>query len=283
MSELTVLSLGAGVQSTTLALMAAHGEVEVPDCAVFADTGAEPKGVYEHLDWLERELPFPVYRVSKGNLRDDVLASMERSRIARPPFFTGDKLSGSEFFTPIPLRNSGNGGMLRRQCTREYKVEPITRKLRELAGLKKGERYPKDRGPIEQWIGISTDEAVRMKPAREWWIKTRWPLIENEMSRQDCLRWFERHYPGRVLAKSACTFCPYHDDRTWREMKIADPESFADAVSVDRAIRNGVRGTENELFIHRSLKPLDEVDFRNLEDLGQLNMFGNECEGMCGV
>jgi 3'-phosphoadenosine 5'-phosphosulfate sulfotransferase (PAPS reductase)/FAD synthetase len=71
---LRVLSLGAGVQSTTLALMAAAGEIEAPDCAIFADTGWEPKAVYQHLDRLERCLPFPVHRVSKGNLRDDVIA-----------------------------------------------------------------------------------------------------------------------------------------------------------------------------------------------------------------
>ena len=50
---LNVLSLGAGVQSSTLALMAAHGEIEpMPDCAIFADTGDEPKDVYEWLKWL---------------------------------------------------------------------------------------------------------------------------------------------------------------------------------------------------------------------------------------
>lgn len=48
--RLRVLSLGAGVQSTTLALMAAHGAVgPTPDCAVFADTGCEPRAVYRHL------------------------------------------------------------------------------------------------------------------------------------------------------------------------------------------------------------------------------------------
>ena len=48
--RLCVLSLGAGVQSTTLALMAAHGEVgPMPDCAIFADTGWEPRAVREHL------------------------------------------------------------------------------------------------------------------------------------------------------------------------------------------------------------------------------------------
>jgi hypothetical protein len=51
--RLRVLSLGAGVQSTTMALMAAHGEVgPMPDCAIFSDTGWEPNAVYQHLAWL---------------------------------------------------------------------------------------------------------------------------------------------------------------------------------------------------------------------------------------
>ena len=41
-----VLSLGAGVQSSTLALMAAAGEVTpMPTAAIFADTQAEPARV----------------------------------------------------------------------------------------------------------------------------------------------------------------------------------------------------------------------------------------------
>ena len=40
------LSLGAGVQSSTLALMIANGELEPVDSAIFADTGWEPRKVY---------------------------------------------------------------------------------------------------------------------------------------------------------------------------------------------------------------------------------------------
>ena len=53
---LEVISLGAGVQSTTMALMAAHGEIEpIPDYAVLADTGAahpveEPRPFASGLD-----------------------------------------------------------------------------------------------------------------------------------------------------------------------------------------------------------------------------------------
>lgn len=69
MTMLRVLSLGAGVQSTTMALMAAHGEIgPMPDCAIFSDTGWEPKAVYDHLEWLEQQLPFPVHRVERGNI-----------------------------------------------------------------------------------------------------------------------------------------------------------------------------------------------------------------------
>lgn len=66
---LNIISLGAGVQSSTMALMAAHGEITpMPDRAIFADTQAEPKAVYVWLDWLEKQLPFPVIRVTQGNL-----------------------------------------------------------------------------------------------------------------------------------------------------------------------------------------------------------------------
>jgi hypothetical protein len=54
MSEpIHILSLGAGVQSSTLALMAAAGEVTpMPTAAIFADTQDEPASVYRWLDWL---------------------------------------------------------------------------------------------------------------------------------------------------------------------------------------------------------------------------------------
>lgn len=267
---LTVVSLGAGVQSTTMALMAARGEISpIPDAAIFADTGAEPKGVYKHLDWLEPQLPFPVYRVSAGNLRDEIIGAMRgRNRMdARPPFFTN------------------TGGMLHRQCTQDFKIIPIERQVRNLLGLKKGQRGPKH-PVVEQWIGISSDEAMRMKPSRRSYIKHRWPLIELGMTRAACLRWNEeRQYPRPP--KSSCTFCPYHSDKQWRDLRDNDPQAFAEAVMIDAAIRPGMPGPKrppgDAWWVHRSLVPLDQVDLRTDAELGQPDLFGNECEGMCGV
>jgi 3'-phosphoadenosine 5'-phosphosulfate sulfotransferase (PAPS reductase)/FAD synthetase len=269
MPLMQVLSLGAGVQSTTMALMAAHGEITpMPDCAIFADTQFEPESIMKHLNWLETQLPFPVHRVTAGDLRADTAQGINT---------TGQR------FAPIPFFTE-NGGMARRQCTTEYKIEPIRKKLRELLGLKYRQRAPKEIA-IRQWIGISTDEAMRMKPSRDAWVENVWPLIDAGMSRQSCLRWFEQRYPLRPLVKSACIACPFRNDAGWREMKIDDPLSFAEAVEFDHAIRNKgqMAALKQELFVHRSCKPLDEVDFRNLEDMGQLNFFNDECEGVCGV
>jgi hypothetical protein len=263
--KIRILSLGAGVQSTTLALMAARGETdEMPDAAIFADTGWEPDAVYRQVEYLESVLPFPVYRVAVGNLRDDIEAQAAdpRRRIAAVPWFT--------------LSPGGKRGMGRRQCTKEYKLTPIRRKVRELLGGK----TPK--GGAEMWIGISTDEASRMKPSQVGYIVNRFILIEKQMSRRHCVQWMaERQY--RPAPKSACKGCPFHDDAMWRDMKINDPDSFSDAVVADRLIRNGGSNMRGQQFMHRSRKPLDQVDFSNAEDRGQLNLFENECEGMCGV
>lgn len=280
LKERNIIALGAGVQSTTMALMAAHGEITpMPDCAIFADTGAEPAAVYDHLGWLRSAnvLPFPVEIVAAGNIRDDTYAALRgekhgKGRAATAPFFAPGK--------------DGKGAPLRRQCTSHYKIEPMNRRIRELFGAKKGQRLPKGSNAIV-WMGISTDESYRMKPSDQWWIERRWPLIEARMSRWDCLQWMMRNgYPQPP--RSACTFCPYHSDNEWRRLRDEQPDDWADAIKVDAAIRQGfktIQGTNatKQLYVHRSLVPLPDVDLSTPEDRGQLSIFGNECEGVCGV
>jgi hypothetical protein len=263
-----IVSLGAGVQSSTMALMFAKGELTpMPDGAIFADTGAEPQYVYDWLDWLETQLPFPVHRVMhKEGLQESITENLEAGKFVSVPFFT-ESISG--------------GGLLRRQCTREFKLKPLTRKIRELVGLKYRQKAPKKILAVS-YIGISLDESIRMKPSREHWIKHEWPLVDNRMRRLDCLAWMQKNgypEPGR----SACTFCPYHSDSEWSDLKNNHPEDFQSAVKIDEMIRDGVRGTKEKLYLHRSHVPLTEADFATPEDRGQLTMFNDECEGMCGV
>jgi hypothetical protein len=296
--RLRVLSLGAGVQSTTLALMAAHGEIgPMPDCAIFADTGWEPRAVYKHLAWLmsPNVLPFPVHIVSGGDLRADLVAGARGRRWASIPAFTRTVTPAGAELPVFDETEDGETvvigsrilptdrveiGMIRRQCTGDYKVAPIRRKVRKLAGIAR-RRSPKT-AIVEQWIGISLDEAIRMKPSFEAWQVNRWPLIERRMRRSDCLRWLERHdYPAPP--KSACIGCPFHSDAHWRRMRDADPKAWADAVDLDRTIRTGFRSIRGEVFLHRSAVPLAEADLTTAGDRGQLDLWPNECEGLCGV
>jgi len=248
--------------------MAARGEIgPMPDAAVFADTQWEPRKVYEWLDWIETQLPFPVIRVTAGSLRDSILAKQNS---------TGQRFAAIPWFTRAP---DGSAGMGRRQCTREYKIDPINKAKRQLLGYQPRQRIPA--AACTTWIGISTDEASRMKPSRERWNVNRYPLIEAGMSRWHCLSWMASHgYPQPP--KSSCIGCPYHSDEEWRAVK-ADPEAWADAVHIDRIIRKPARGVRAEQFAHRSMKPLDEVDFTSAEENGQATLWDDECEGMCGV
>ncbi|MDE0852887.1 MAG: hypothetical protein OSA97_00510 [Nevskia sp.] len=267
---LTVLSLGAGVQSSTLALMAAAGEIQpMPDCAIFADTQAEPRAVYEWLDWLVTQLPFPVHRVTAGSLTDNILDPDTEKFISIPAFGVLD----------------GRNTMLRRQCTREFKLAPMHAKVRQLLGLAKGQHGPREVA-VEVWIGISLDEMQRMKESEHRWVRNRWPLIELRMERRHCQEWLWRRFRRRA-PRSACGYCPFHSDAKWRQQRDHDPETWALTRRVDAAIRDKRQyGLDSTLYLHDARRPIEEVDLTTAADEGQLDLVGgfqNECEGMCGV
>jgi hypothetical protein len=262
-----VLSLGAGVQSSCMALMAARGEITpMPQAAIFADTGGEPQGVYDWLDWLEGELPYPVHKImEKEGLTRHVNEGIERKEFIGVPFY--NDLDGKK-------------GVGRRQCTREYKVTPIARKMRELVGLKPRQHGGKEPLAILS-IGISLDEIQRMKDSRDKWYQHRWPLIEKRIKRHECLQWMEDNgYPKPP--RSACWYCPFHSNEEWRRMKMDEPEYFQKAVDMDNRIRATGRDG-SEVFMHPSRQPLDEVDLSTDVERGQTTLWDEECEGMCGI
>lgn len=244
MTLLRAISLGAGVQSTTLALMAAHDEIERPDVAIFADTQWEPAAVYTHLDWLEKQLPFPVIRVTHGDIRDSI---------------------ATDRYDPIPWYV--DTGLGRRQCTKVYKLYPIRRMVRQLMN----DKTPA--GGCEMWIGISRDEAHRMKPSTVQYITNRWPLVELEITRAKCLEKLKQW--GVDAPRSACCGCPFLSDDDWR-LRKTQPE-WHETVLYSRRL------AETGQYMHRSLKPIEEVDLQTWDERGQPDLFGAECIGMCGV
>jgi len=264
--DYTYLSLGAGVQSSALMVLGCtDSRVPMPDAAIFSDTGDEPKYVMDYLEILRSYGAghgMSIVTAQKGVLSDDALS---RDKFVPVPLYT--------------LHKDGTKGVLRRQCTREYKITPINQKVRELLGYKPRQRM---KHRVRAMLGISTDEMQRMKDSWTKWVTNTYPLIDLGISRSDCYTIIAQAGLPEPK-KSACVYCPYHDDQYWQWMKDEQPIEFARAVDFDNAIRNKtMKGSESPAFVHRSCVPLEDAEF-NASDKTQLDFFNNECEGMCGV
>ena len=270
---MNILSFGGGVQSTTIALMAERGELSGKlDAAIFADTDWEPEYIYTQMDWLKKRVSYPVYIVDCGrSLREDVIEHVSHSGIK-------DAME-----LPVYLKTENGDGMARRQCTYNYKIIPIRRKIRAMLGLKKGQRVPKN-AKVKLWMGISLDEIGRAKDSQEWWIENRYPLIyDKPMRRSDCDRWLRNNYPEIAVKKSACVGCPYHSDRAWVYMAESAPEQFAEAVQIDQSLRDNPTKYRCEAYLHQSRRPLQEA-VKDSQLQGDIFGFEGGCEeGYCGV
>jgi len=344
MSEpIHIISLGAGVQSSTDALMASEGESPpMPDLGCFADTQREPLSVYLWLSKLcgvqvrfrpngrpyvepgvyhSGLLKFPVHIVTKGDIGEDALRVRKRK-----------DGNGSWVRSGVPhysINADGLKGHGPRQCTYDFKIIPLEQEQRRLIGkdkmrvwrkrhrsaLKEIAKHEKELSvwkrakkaglphspvaplrPEVAWaecqadplvvvrIGISTDEAGRAKPSRIPWAVHRWPHLERGTNRDGCVEWLAAR--NLKAPKSACEFCPYHDDDEWIRLRDVEPESFARAVQFDYAYRAAKIKTVSQKgfkpYLHNSRVPLDKVKFQKLQGK-QLTMFNNECQGMCGV
>lgn len=302
-----ILNLGAGVQSTAVFLMSHEGLIPPIDHAIFADTQEEPKAVYDHLAWLRTiGAPVPLLHVATaGKLGDGLLKGVmhpasgnveeykehHRHRHASIPAFTGKHHDQRDERDPC------NEGIIRRQCTKEYKIEVVERVIRRvILGLVPRQRIPKETD-IEQIFGISLDEKGRAERIRRNWKERStgiwtlaFPLIELKMTRADCLDYLKTRVPHTV-SRSACVFCPFKSATEWLKTK-SQPEEWARALEIDRGLRKPGKAVndrmDQSIYLHRSLIPLEMVDLekeaekerkkaaRPLFDL-------MECEGMCGV
>jgi len=257
-----IISLGLGIQSTAMYLMSSLGQIDRADYAIFADPGAELPDTYElwnYLNiWQERNNGIPLIKKRKSLYADII---------------KGENSTGQKFVS-IPAFGEKHG-MIRRQCTREYKIDVVVKAVRELHGLKKYQRMK----PTEMWLGISLDEIQRMKESLLPNITYHYPLIENRFTRSYCQTFLKENGFNNVQ-KSACVFCPYHNNSQWRYIKQNYPKEWKKIIRVDDAIRDSsVKGKDHQkIFLHRSLKPINDVYLQ--ED--QEDLFMCE-EGYCGI
>lgn len=272
--DLRVLSLGAGVQSSTLLMKIYNGEIAPVDVAIFADTGNEPQEVYDWFEFLKDKVKDKIKIESVKNNRNT-------GNIAE------DILSPVGFFASIPVyttnKETGKAGITLRTCTDRYKIRPIGEKIRELLDVSNL------RGRVVEIVmGISFDEIQRAKyPPNKWQINC-YPLVENKITRHDCLHYFESlNFP--TPPRSACVICPYHSNKEWKRIKDNFPEEFDYAVNFDNELRSKetksqfVNKLDSELFLYKEKIPLKDATFEDNDSGFQGSLFDDECEGYCGV
>lgn len=307
-----LLSLGAGVQSTALLLLAAEGRIPRFDAAIFADTQWEPAEVYSHLRRLETEVAgpanIPIQRVSYGNIKLDSVSN--------------------DYTTVLPLfitNPSGGAGMLSRQCTQNYKLVPIYRAVRQMLGAKElvgvcakcegaGSRVPPSRqytadasrgecsvcrgtgervkvGPVldpNAWvtmaIGFSTDEIQRVGPSRRKYVEHEYPLLDLGWSRNDAMEYLASRGWGET-PRSACIGCPYHSNAEWQRLRDHSPHEWREAIAIDEAIRHvpGATGIQGKAYLHRDRVPLSiaTIGIDQQVDLPGCSPFG--CRSEAGI
>jgi len=244
-----VISLGWGVQSTALAMLVAHGDIPPVDAAIHADTKHERSTTYAY---AAKWTPY---------LDDRGVRVITIENTTTEPI---DRFGGVCIPAFVPP-----AGTINRHCTQDWKIAPLRRYLQSVRNKER----------VEMLIGISLDEIGRMRTSNVGYIENAYPLVDLRMTRTDCVLYLQDH-GIETPPKSACVFCPYQSRSRWLELSGADREH---AIEVDEMIRNS-RLLRGQLFVHPSMRPLSEyLDNWDPEGHEQLDLWQNECQGMCGV
>ena len=249
-----IISLGGGIQSTTMLLMACHDEITPkPICAIFADTGWEREQTYKTVKFLFSyavNFGIPVYTVSSGNIRVDSVDPEKRKPM-------------------LPFYQDNGKKRLPRQCTYDYKIRPVRKLAKRLTDAT-------HKAPYTTWIGYSIDEVGRMSPSKVKYAIHRYPLIENRMDKGSCYKWLEKSgFPAPV--KSACIGCPCHRNDLWE--KLTD-EEIADCDDFEKGVQASYTKLKHTPYLHRSCDPIEERPFES-KTLDAFDSETEDCQGGC--
>lgn len=251
-----VWSYGGGTQSIAIGLLVAEGKLPRPDLIVMADTDLETTETWEYLDTVMKPIftdlrlefhiaPHTLAKVDMYSLKGDLLI----------PAYTKD-------------------GKLPTFCSSEWKTRVVRRYLRSL-GVEK----------CDMWLGMSTDEIERLKPADVQWIQHVWPLVGMprsvgygvQMNRRDCVQYIANQGKPEP-PKSCCVICPHRRNPQWERQKRLYPQDHQKAVAIGKVIlENDLKSGHSGVWLHEDRKPLDEIDFSRAEEQGGL-LFDAGCK-----
>ena len=263
---LKILSCGAGMQSTALALISCaqvKGTVQYPqvpryDAVIYCDLGNEPEWVSDQVRFLEtacREHEIPFY-ILRSDLYRDYMNKFGRERVAAMPFWTLDE-SGKE------------GRIARRSCTVDYKILMIQKFFRyQLLGYRPHQRLrTEDVGAHELHIGFSFEEATRSFPSQHKMFQNHFPLIEMKWQRKDTYA-YNLDVWGLDTKASACCICPFHKNYFFRHLKLHYPEDYRNVVDFDDMLEKMQPHSliRNRIYLSRSRKRIRDLEPEDCAD-----------------
>lgn len=269
-----ILSFGAGMQSTALALMSCENAMRAPapypavpvyDAVIFCDLGLEPPWVMRQVEFTRcacEKAGIPFY-VLDTPLYQDFLANFGERRMVSIPWWT--------------LKEDGHKSKMPRNCTIEYKIETISKFVRwELLGYRKGQRLrPEDTKAHEMHMGFSAEEQRRCRENPNPMFVNRFPLVEMGLTRADNYKYILEEW-GLDTKASACAFCPFHRNYFFQYIQEHEPKTYAAVVGVDNLLRdkNPKPPMDSDLFISRSRKRIADLTPADCDDA--------ECFEYCG-
>lgn len=242
------LSYGGGKQTIAIIVLILQGELPKPDLIVMADTGREVKTTFEYLNAVVQPA------LKQIGLRVEI-ASHDLSKV--------DLYRNDDLLLPAFTRASGRVGKLPTLCSNEWKQRVIRRYLKQ--------NSVED---TDVWLGISIDEAERMKDSGLNWYRHIYPLIEIiPMNRQGCVNQIQK-FGWSVPHKSRCWMCPNQSPQAWKDLRAIDNGDFQKAQALDALIRE----KDPDIYLHPLGLPLGEAVKQSEQ---QSDMFDGCDSGYC--
>lgn len=273
-----ILSCGAGMQSTALALMscenalAAKGlrrpcipeyeypnpQVPIYDLVIFCDLGMEPGWVMYQWEFIVKACESAGIKAVKldTDLYGHFMENFGERRTVSIPWWT--------------LGDDGKKSKMPRNCTIDFKVEMISKHIRwEVLGYRKGQRLKDcDKKAHEMHMGFSKEEERRCNESPNPMFVNKFPLVEMCWTRAESYAYCLDVW-GLDTKASACSFCPFHQNYFFKHLKENRPEEYAELLKVDNLLRdkNPKPPMDSDLFISRSRKRLEDLTPEDCDDM----------------
>lgn len=229
-----VWSCGGGRQSGAIAALISQGRLPKPDIAFMTDTGRERSSTWPFVEGFIRPT------LAKVGVDLQIVQAADYAKLG--------VYQNEAVILPGFTNISGDGvGKLSAFCSGTWK--------RDVA-----ERWLRSKGIVScrNWIGISRDEARRIRAQHRSWLELWYPLVfAVPMTAAGCVELIRAFGWMGPVPHSSCWMCPNHADTEWIDMKLNQPQDFQMACELE----SEARLKDPHFFLHPACVPLAEVDF----------------------